>query len=706
MAAERVRGSRRALGRTELRVLWRGRGFSASNRGLFAAALLLLGAVGPLAAIPVTASATTAAPDNGETRVTLLVAPAASGIARPGDPLSVRVTVTNTGGAATPDLALALDLEGGRAASPERIEQWLAGATIDTDARTVQTATLSPLEPGASAVLDLIVPASRTVASGGFGARLAEVRATDDTVLVASDRTALVWVPGTASPPTIDTVFVAPLSTPGIHDGLLDAETLARLTAPAGDVTRQLDAIAGRPVLLAIDPRVVASIRLLGSEAPETAIALLDRLAAIPNETTLLPWADADLLAVLAAGGTAPLPEGARGEPPVDGQSETTEDGEPAAELDLAAAAIWPATFENLLWAEGGLTEDLLSPLAAAGVRTVITPSVALEGRAVVQTAAGLRIVRADAALGRAARDASTASSQQRFDRAVAQLSALLAAHAATQSASPVVIALGRDELPSSDRLVDTIARTVSLPWSTTGTMSAALAQPAESAGVIGVPIDEARIAAVDAALSAEAADRDFAAVATVPEVITDPRRLELLAALSQGWGERTVAALDGFVADSSRIRSSIRVAESSAITLLADRASLPVTIQNDLDVAVRVFVRIEPDTTQLRVIDPRVEVVVEPRSQTRALVPVESLTNGQVAITVTLRDATGARVGDATRVSLNLQAGWETAGTIAVGGAVVLLLVIGIARDIRKRRRSRAVDQSTSGGWGDEAHR
>ena len=75
-------------------------------------------------------------------------------------------------------------------------------------------------------------------------------------------------------------------------------------------------------------------------------------------------------------------------------------------------------------------------------------------------------------------------------------------------------------------------------------------------------------------------------------------------------------------------------MAESSSITLFADRASLPVTVQNDLDVAVRVFVRVDPDTTQLRVLDQRVEVLVEPRSQTRALVPVESLTNGQVDIT------------------------------------------------------------------------
>ena len=133
-----------------------------------------------------------------------------------------------------------------------------------------------------------------------------------------------------------------------------------------------------------------------------------------------------------------------------------------------------------------------------------------------------------------------------------------------------------------------------------------------------------------------------------------------------------------------------MQVVESSAITLLADRASLPVTVQNDLGVAVRVFVRVEPDTAQLRVVDPRVETLVEPLSQTRALVPVESLTNGQVDITVTVQDAESRPIGTPTRVSLNLQAGWETAGTIAVAVALVLLLTVGITRDIRKRRRAK----------------
>jgi hypothetical protein len=694
MAAEQVRGGRRAPRS----------GPGGATRRIAATAAAVALAVAPLslpvsgvlpdpanaaATTTVTAAATTTA-GSEETTIALTAAPGANGIARPGEPLSVRVTVSNLGTEATPPLSLALDIAGAVGADAATVARWVAGETLEVDARTAATAALSPLDPGASAVLDLIVDDASAVLSGRFGARLAVVRASDENGLIAADRSALVWVGSTSAPPAAGTVFVAPIATPGIADGLLSADQLALLTGEAGSLTRQLDAVAGRPVLVGIDPRVVASIRLLGSTAPASATAFLDRLAAMPNETFLLPWADADLVAVSAAGaGPLPEPEGA------GTVEETTETDEPTASpepgpapLTLAEAAAWPTTFRDVVWAEHGLDSAVLTALTDAGARLLLTPSTALEGAATVQESDALRLLRVDAALTAAAREASTAPSQQRFDRAIARLSALLAASAAAEPGIPAVIALTRDELPSSDRLVDTIARTVSLPWSTASAASAVLNSPAAPAELVAEPLGPSRLDAVQAALAAEAADRAFAAIATAPAAITDARRLELLAALSVGWGDTAPEALEGFVDDSITLRQSVRVAESSAITLLADRASLPVTVQNDLDVAVRVFVNVAPDTTQLRVLDPRVEVLVEPRSQTRALVPVESLTNGQVAITVTVRDAAGTRIGSPTRVDLNLQAGWETAGTIAFAGALVLLLGVGITRDIRKRRR------------------
>lgn len=655
-------------------------------------------ALAPLAAPVMTDAARSATTDDtGAVSLQLVAAPAASGIVRPGEPLSVRVTVSNDGDRPSGPIALALSVDGEHAVDAAELAVWFDGGALDADDRAVASATLSSLEPGASAVLDLIVPAGTPVLSGAFGPRLATVRAelaeADADAAVIADRTALVWMPDATAVPVAGTTFVAAITTPGETAAFLPAETLERYTAEGGALTRTLDAVAGRPVLLAIDPRIIASIRLLGAQAPDSATAFLARLQAAPNESFLLPWADADPVATITAASTPlPLPEGA-GSATVDPEDEATPSPSPSPEQSVALDELtaWPATFAGVSWAgTGTVTAEAVAVLSQQGTGVLIAPGSSFDHAAPVQQLDDVRVLRADDALSAAARDASLAVSQQRFDRAMARVSALLAANAGGESGIPALIALGRDRLAGSDRLLDTIAQTVALPWSTGTAASDVLARTAVDGAVVEPALDDERLGAVSAALTAETDDRVFATIAVTPEAITDVRRLELLAALSLGWGARSVDALQGFVAQSAELRASVQVVESSAITLLADRASLPVTVQNDLDVPVRVFVRVEPDTAQLRVIDPRVETLVEPRSQTRALVPVESLTNGQVDITVTVRDAESRIVGAPTRVALNLQAGWETAGTIAVAVALVLLLTVGITRDIRKRRRRR----------------
>ena len=207
-------------------------------------------------------------------------------------------------------------------------------------------------------------------------------------------------------------------------------------------------------------------------------------------------------------------------------------------------------------------------------------------------------------------------------------------------------------------------------------------------------PADDALTEAIASALAAEEADRAFASITADPAALIAERRLELLSASSPGWAHERMDALAGFVASSDRLRSSVQVVDSSPILLLTDRTSVPITIQNALDTTVTVFVSVAPATGQLRVLDQRVEVTLEPDSSAQALVPVQSLTNGTVDITVSLRDSEGRPVGESTSFELNLQAGWETAGTIAIAAVIALLFAIGIIRNIRKRRRRRAAKE------------
>ena len=69
--------------------------------------------------------------------------------------------------------------------------------------------------------------------------------------------------------------------------------------------------MAGTPVVLAIDPAILASIRLLGTSAPESALAWLTELDALPNARFALQYGDADVAAQMEAGFETLLEPGA-----------------------------------------------------------------------------------------------------------------------------------------------------------------------------------------------------------------------------------------------------------------------------------------------------------------------------------------------------------------------------------------------------------
>lgn len=712
MAAERERKGLRALRWTAVAVAF----------GAAAAVVTGLGAPATAITSVVSADARTLPSTTSEpsTQLSLLSAPSGAGLVRQGDDYRVRVTITNNGAVASDELTVSLHMSGSEVASRDELASWFAeeSTEVPSGLSTVTTETLSPLAPGASAVLDLAVPRERPGMSGAFGSRAAIVTAADaQGTSVAADHTALVWVPTNVSVPAVDTTFVAALSTPGNRSTLLSVEEVAALTGDAGSLTRTLDAVAGRPVLVGIDPRVIASIRALGGSAPDDALAFLDRLERLPNETFMLPWADADPVATLAVEQVAlPEPEGAGAgvsasttagvgteqEPASPSPTATDhnddaatdeEEGAAASAALLAELAQWTVSEPGWSWLGGeGLDSQALASLVDGGTSTLVIPSPALDGQPLVRTE-GATLLGADDALARAAQRASLADSQQVHDSGLAQLSALLAASATGRSPF-AIIELSREQLASTDRLVSTIAQTVMLPWADSALASSAAASTTRGGELVTTEIDDSRAAAISEALSAERADRRFADIAEPSWHITDERRLELLAALSLGWGEQSTIELERFVTDSAALRSSVQVVESSAILLLADRSSLPVTVQNDLDVPVRVYVHVDPETGRLRVLDGDVETLVEPRSQTRAVVPVESITNGDVVITVSVRDAAGRELGTPRRVELTLQAGWETLGVLIVGGATLVLLVVGIARDLRKRERRRQAER------------
>ena len=268
---------------------------------ILALAMTVGAGVLPAAPAVVTPSATSG--------VTVIAAPAASGTLQPGQDLQVTATVSNgTSGpmvAATAQvflghepiasqtaLAAWQDADAG-AAGGDRIP---AGGAADPELAAGQRQTLSFTIPAATIGLD----------SRPWGVHPLSVRVVSAGSSLGSAHSNVIWYPSTANHAT-RLAIVAPITAPTQSIGLIGADVLAAYTAPGGLLERQLDQAIGRRVTLAIDPMILASIRILGSSAPLSAVQWLDRLDEATNETFALSYADSDIAATSQAGSAEPL---------------------------------------------------------------------------------------------------------------------------------------------------------------------------------------------------------------------------------------------------------------------------------------------------------------------------------------------------------------------------------------------------------------
>lgn len=124
---------------------------------------------------------------------------------------------------------------------------------------------------------------------------------------IITGRSTLIWSGGTSDTAPVDLTVIVPLVAPLGTQTLLTAQELAELTAEDAPLTGILDAVEGTSATLAIDPRLLVSIRALGTDAPTSARDWLRRLETSGNPAFPLEFADASLTLQAAAGLDAPL---------------------------------------------------------------------------------------------------------------------------------------------------------------------------------------------------------------------------------------------------------------------------------------------------------------------------------------------------------------------------------------------------------------
>jgi hypothetical protein len=254
-----------------------------------------------------------------------------------------------------------------------------------------------------------------------------------------------------------------------------------------------------------------------------------------------------------------------------------------------------------------------------------------------------------------------------------------------------ILLTLDRNWAAADTNFDRSVSQLSAHPWSSSATLAGVLAAPPTIVTIAKKTQSQLRIALVASMLAAEKGVVSFAPVAKAPDVLTSSTRLRLLSLLSNEWTPANwQTAGQAFITEEAKTVGSVQVDPSNEILAIADQTSLPVSISNDLDQDVSVSLVVSSLSTRVTVDDKSSTqtVTVDEGAQRRILIPISALSNGKAAIVVTLRSSTGVQIGKSVTINVNVQAGWETAGTLIFAALIVGLFAFGIIRTIRRRRR------------------
>ncbi|WP_440709224.1 DUF6049 family protein [Herbiconiux sp. YIM B11900] len=701
------------------------------------------------------AAATTQAPETGG--VALALSPAGNGVLTAGGDLALSVEIADPG----PDAVggtIAIGIRDTALEGASDYTAWLAdeGADEAADLTVVGTVDAGTVQPGGSHTVTLTIPAA-ALPFGTSGVYGISAELTDSGSSLATTRTTIVWNDGVSpAPATAGVTVIAPITSVASATGLIQSASLEAFTSDTGVLTRELDAVIGKPVTIAVDPRIIVSIRSLGSSAPASAVGWLERLDAAPNPIIPLSYGDSDLSGEHQAGAGAVLQPTSFAyalkasnftdvddliEPSATAQS-TTADGSgsstasPTPTPTDAAASVptleqltsWDYTASDIAWPRSGsvVTSDLPF-FAESGLTTTILDSrqvVAVDSTGAADPTATLNasattgqqtVLVADHGVSTAIQDALAATTDARRGEAIAQLTGTLTLAAenrtggsttdtgASSSTGPPTVLAVLDRSAMNFTSIDQVLSTIeALPWASPAPIQPLLdATPSQVVQVIDAPQSEERLATIRTLLAGGQSIDAFASILADPSVMTGEYRADLLALLSNNWvsneGGWSVAA-QTFGDATAKTLGSVQVVDGSNINMVANQANLPVTLSNELPYPVTVILHVTPSNGRLVVEKGDVEVTIEASSRKGAQIPlVAGVANGPVTLSFQLLSPTGVLLSTPSPVLVNVSADWETLGTVIFAALVVLVFGFGIVTNILRRRKQRRAESDGS---------
>jgi hypothetical protein len=646
-------------------------------------------------------------------KIVVSASPADSGDLAPGNPLRLFVSLNNASTQTSAVATATVSVGSSPVSSRTDLASWFADAKGAVAPTQVGATPFPAVGGGAEEGIDVSIPASALPWSAS-GVYPVLVTVSTATATLGTAETAIAWNVTSSAP--VPVAIAVPITVPAGASAFLSATELAGYTAPGGVLTRELDDVQDAQIALGIDPRILASIRILGKSAPQTALTWLDELEALPNETFPLAWADADLTAPLHAGEAAVLqpkpldyainPSLFPATQPATPTPSPTPGTVTTPVVPTSASLVqFNYTLPTLSWPrENSVVSADLPKLAKAGVRADIlssgnvkqSDSRGLSGAsATVGTTA---VAVSDDVLSGYLRTAIQSPVRASSADALTELTTSLALVDLASGSAPrtVLLTLGRNWANSDTNFERSVTQLYARAWTTGATVSSLFGGSSEAVKLVPQNEPADRIALVAKMLASEGSVVSFAPIAKVPDAVTSSTRLQLLAALSNEWTNAAwPAAGEAFVTAATKVTNSVQVVPSSEALAFANRTALPVTVSNNLDQDVTVTLEVRSRAALLSV-DKAARsqsVTVDEDSQRRIQIPISAISNVNAEIVATLYSATGVQIGRAVTIRVNVNAGWETTGTLIFAALVVGLFAFGIVRNIRKRRKAAVVE-------------
>jgi hypothetical protein len=672
-------------------------------------------------------------------------------VLRQGDDLTLRVRLTNGGGAPVAQPRVLLHLRSRGFISRSSLDLWREAGPYDDLGTTVLTQDLdAPLGPGRSTTVTLTVPGTslglpRTYFDwGARGVGVELVDAADPTRLrLGVARTFVVWYPRSEVNPTVVSMLVPVTGPPPTPDA---TDRVAELTSVGGRLRNLLRATAQHPeVSWAIDPWLVqtaqegapepidittvtptlntpspgsdesgadpsgtqspgstdgtdgsGSDHSSGGADPAWGGALVSGAAG--REVDLLPWGDADVAALVHDGDTALLDD-------ADARSAATAAtlGLPGTDSlllpgdalpDLATAARAAQAGQSLVVGPGELPHPAVLTYTPSGVASVATS----QGDATVLVP-DERLSSALTTGWVLGPDATTAPLTGAT--AAADLLAELAVITRERPADSrhMLLVTPRDWDPQVDVVRAQLDALEAAPWVRTAPLAelATVTPTAERGTLPDRSLDATEVTAAQLQRMAETLDRrrSLATIVPKPDALLGDLDAERLAPAALAWRDdpagRT-ALVGASVARTETLAGAVTVPESADLNLIASSGELPLRVANALDQPVTVDVRLRPSDSRL-VARQTVEVQIPAGGEETVQIPVHGVQTADVAATVELLTPDGVLLDDSTTVVVKVRAEWESIGTAIIGGLLALAFVLGLFRTIRRGRGRRRGD-------------